>query len=335
MPRPRLSKEEKELRKKAAQVKWQRKVGIRQGSPPPIVLAHRPVTRSVSAESQPAIQEASSTLSGPIRAPIAPVQSQSTSIQKGREDSFVPILDNDDDDFNNLGGDEDGPLEDEDLSEGEEIPDIETSTTRKGKEKALPAIQESNAGESRPTRSHRGDDEHANQSSEDDEDSDIEQSTRRKGKGRALPTTEELVANANALTSSRGRQGHDQPPIRQDEAEDPHLVSEEEDEQTDDPILLFMRAPRTLPPVDDDSSSDEEPQIRQLDDDDDLDINLVNANDADIEPEPEGVEEPADQDLLAAQLGAHRETGIDIIKAFAQQLISFHGCSHEEYKAQL
>ena len=73
MPRPRLSKEEKELHKKATQVKWQRKVGIRQGSPPPIVLAHWPITRSVSAKSQPAIQEASSTLSGPIRAPIAPV----------------------------------------------------------------------------------------------------------------------------------------------------------------------------------------------------------------------------------------------------------------------
>ena len=122
MPRTRLSKEEKELRKKAAQVKWQRKVGIRQGSPPPIVLAHRPVTRSVSAESQPAIQEASSTLSEPIRAPIAPVQSQSTALQKGREDSFVPLLNNDNDDFNNLGGDKDRLSKDEDLSKDEEIP---------------------------------------------------------------------------------------------------------------------------------------------------------------------------------------------------------------------
>ena len=204
MPRPRLSKEEKELRKKAAQVKWQRKVGIRQGSPPPIVLAHWPVTRLVLAKSQPAIQEALSTLSGPIRALIAPVQSQSTSIQKGREDSFVPILDNDDDDFNNLGGDEDGPLEDEDLSKGEEIPDIEISTTYKGKEKTLPAIQESNASKSRPTQSHRGDDKHANQSLEDNKDSNIKQSTRHKGKGRALPIIEELVANANALISSQG-----------------------------------------------------------------------------------------------------------------------------------
>jgi hypothetical protein len=100
-------------------------------------------------------------LSEPIRAPIAPVQSQSTALQKGREDSFIPLLNNNDDDFNNLGGDEDR------LSKDEEIPrdkapsssypynqvsaigeqsasntesNIETSTTRKGKEKALPAI---------------------------------------------------------------------------------------------------------------------------------------------------------------------------------------------------
>jgi hypothetical protein len=359
MPRTRLSKEEKELRKKAAQVKWQRKVGIRQGSPPPIVLAHRPVTRSVSAESQPAIQEASSTLSEPIRAPIAPVQSQSTALQKGREDSFVPLLNNDDDDFNNLGGDEDRPSEDEDLSEDEEIPrdkapgssypynqvsatgeqsasdtesDIETSATRKGKEKALPAIQESNTGESRPTQSHRGDDEHANQSPQDNEN-EIKQSTRRKGKGRALPTTDELVANA--LISSQGQQGHDQPSVRQDGAENPHLVSEEEDEQEDDLIRVFMRAPHTPPPIDDDYSGDEEPPIRRLDDNDDLDINLVNADNRDTEPEQEGDEEPAEEDLLAARLEAHRETGIDIIKEFTQQLISFHGCSQEEHEAQL
>jgi hypothetical protein len=42
--------------------------------------------------------------------------------------------------------------------------DIETSATHKGKEKALLAIQESNTGESRPTQSHRGDDEYINQS---------------------------------------------------------------------------------------------------------------------------------------------------------------------------
>jgi hypothetical protein len=81
-----------------------------------------------------------STLSGPIQAPITPVQSQSTSIQKGREDSFVLILDNDNDDFNNLGEDEDGLLEDKDLFKGEEIPNIKISTTCKGKEKVLPVI---------------------------------------------------------------------------------------------------------------------------------------------------------------------------------------------------
>ena len=210
--------------------------------------------------------------------------------------------------------------------------DIETSATRKGKEKALPAIQESNTGESRPTQSHRGDDEHANQSPQDNEN-EIKQSTRRKGKGRALPTTDELVANA--LISSQGQQGHDQPSVRQDGAENPHLVSEEEDEQEDDLIRVFMRAPHTPPPIDDDYSGDEEPPIRRLDDNDDLDINLVNADNRDTEPEQEGDEEPAEEDLLAARLEAHRETGIDIIKEFTQQLISFHGCSQEEHEAQL
>jgi hypothetical protein len=103
----------------------------------------------------------------PIRAPIAPVQSQSTALQKGREDSFIPLLNNDNDDFNNLGRDKDYLFKDEDLSKDEEIPrdkapsssypynqvsaigeqsasdtksDIEISATRKGKEKALPAI---------------------------------------------------------------------------------------------------------------------------------------------------------------------------------------------------
>jgi hypothetical protein len=108
------------------------------------------------------------------------------------------------------------------------------------------------------------------------------------------------MANANALTSSRGRQGYNQPLIRQDEAEDLHLVSEEEDEQMDDLILLFIRTPHTLLPVDNDSFSDKEPQIRQLDDDNNLDINLINTNNTDIKPKPEGVKEPADQDLLAA-----------------------------------
>ena len=159
-------------------------MGIRQESPPPIVLAHRPVTRSMSAESQPAIQEALSTLSEPIRPPIAPVQAQSTSLQEGREDSFIPILDDDDDDDSNLGrdaeyifdsgfipGDEGDPPKDEEPPSDEALgsshphngvsaaskqsssdseSDIEPSTTRKGKEKVLPTIQESNAAASRP-----------------------------------------------------------------------------------------------------------------------------------------------------------------------------------------
>jgi len=52
MPRLKLSKEEYKLRRNAAEKKWERKVGIRQGSPPPIVLTHRPVTRSQSVETQ-------------------------------------------------------------------------------------------------------------------------------------------------------------------------------------------------------------------------------------------------------------------------------------------
>jgi hypothetical protein len=58
----------------------------------------------------------------PIRALITPVQSQSTALQKGREDSFIPLLNNNDDDFNNLGGDKDRLSKDEDLSKDEEIP---------------------------------------------------------------------------------------------------------------------------------------------------------------------------------------------------------------------
>jgi hypothetical protein len=79
---------------------------------------------------------------------------------------------------------------------------------------------------------------------------------------------------------------------------------------------LFIRAPHTLPAIDDDYSGDKEPLIRRLDDNNDLDINLVDASDIDTEPEQEGVEEPAKEDLLAARLEAYRETGIDIIKEF-------------------
>jgi hypothetical protein len=141
----------------------------------------------------------------------------------------------------------------------------------------------------------------------------------------------------SALISAQGRQGHGQPPVRQDKAKDLRLVSEGEDEPEDDPLRLFMRAPRSLPPIDDDYSGDKEPPIHRLDNDDDdnLDINLVTTDDTDIEPEQEGGEEPAREDLLAARLEAHRETGIDIIKEFAQQLVSFYGCSHEEHEAQL
>ena len=73
MPRLKLSKEEYKLRRNAAEKKWERKVGIRQGSPPPIVLTHRPVTRSQSVETQlviytqPRLEPASThTLSTPV-----------------------------------------------------------------------------------------------------------------------------------------------------------------------------------------------------------------------------------------------------------------------------
>jgi hypothetical protein len=41
---------------------------------------------------------------------------------------------------------------------------------------------------------------------------------------------------ADALIAAQGRPGHDQPPIRQNEAEELCLISEEEDEQEDDLI---------------------------------------------------------------------------------------------------
>ena len=77
------------------------------------------------------------------------------------------------------------------------------------------------------------------------------------------------------------------------------------------------------------------PSIRRLDDNDDLDINLVNTDNEDTELKQEEVEELAEEDLLTARLTAYRETGIDIIKEFTQQLISFYNCSQEEHKAQL
>jgi hypothetical protein len=76
--------------------------------------------------------------------------------------------------------------------------------------------------------------------------------------------------------------------------------------------------PYTPPPIDNNYSGDEEPPIRCLDDNNDLDINLVNANNKDTKSKQEGDEEPAKEDLLAAQLEAYRETGIDIIKEFTQ-----------------
>ena len=103
---------------------------------------------------------------------------------------------------------------------------------------------------------------------------------------------------ADASIAAQGRPGHDQPPVRQDKAEEPCLVSEEEDEQEDDPIRLFICAPHTLPAIDDDHSGDEEPPIHCLDNNNNLDINLVNANNIDTEPKQEGVKEPAKEDLL-------------------------------------
>lgn len=166
-----------------------------------------------------------------------------------------------------------------------------------------------------------------------DEESNIKQSTRRKGKGRALPIIGELMADA--LIAAQGRLGHDQPLVRQNKAEEPYLVSEEEDKQEGDPIRLFIYALHTLPAIDNDYSSNEEPLIHRLDSDDDLDINLINADNGDIKPRQEGVKEPAKEDLLAAWLEAHCKTGIDIIQEFTQQLVSFHGCSHKEYKSQV
>jgi hypothetical protein len=77
-----------------------------------------------------------------------------------------------------------------------------------------------------------------------------------------------------------------------------------------------MCAPCTLSAIDDDHSSDKEPLIRRLDDNNNLDINLIDASDIDTKPKQEGVEEPAEDDLLAARLEAYYETGINIIKEF-------------------
>jgi hypothetical protein len=123
MPRPRLSKEEKELRKKAAQIKWQHKVGIRrQGSPPPIVLTHRPVTRSQSVEMQPAIR-ARSTLkpastqalptsvlpllrasleaaAEPELEPVEQEEPEEEQVSIGSEDPFQPLFGDDTPPFN-------------------------------------------------------------------------------------------------------------------------------------------------------------------------------------------------------------------------------------------
>jgi hypothetical protein len=56
MPRLKLFKKEYKLRRNAVKKKWERKVRIRQESPPLIVLAHRPVTRSQSVKAQPVVQ---------------------------------------------------------------------------------------------------------------------------------------------------------------------------------------------------------------------------------------------------------------------------------------
>jgi hypothetical protein len=315
MPRPKLSEEEYRLRRKAARKKWECKVGIRQESPPPLVLAHRPVTRSMSAESQPAIQEGLSTLLEPIRPPIAPVQSQSTSLQEEREDSFVPALDDNDDDFNNLGGDADYPFDsgfipgDEgDPSEDEEPPsdealgsshphnhisaaseqsssdsesDIETSTTRKGKEKALPMIQESSTSESRPTRRSQGDDAPSNHSLDDDEDFEQAEGTDPK--------------------DIWSRQSYRFP--------SEHKGSEEEG--------LAASGPATF---------------RRPDNDEDPDIIPRDIDDKGEDSEIEVIDEEDDEALLAAQLQAEGRPGVNIPQGFAQQLISFHGCSHERHQ---
>ena len=79
---------------------------------------------------------------------------------------------------------------------------------------------------------------------------------------------------------------------------------------------MFIYTPYTPPPIDNNYSGDEEPPIRHLDNNNNLDINLVNTNNRDTEPEQEEDEEPAEEDLLAARLEAYYETGIDIIKEF-------------------
>jgi len=137
MPRPpRLSEEERKIRAKASRRKWERKVGIRQGTPPtapaaPAVNpAHRPITRSRSADVQLATQEQPPPLLEPSQSHGLP-SSQPTSLQNGRGESLAPALD--DDDFNALGGDidyisnsgfvagdQDDPPEEEEEEEEEE-----------------------------------------------------------------------------------------------------------------------------------------------------------------------------------------------------------------------
>jgi hypothetical protein len=362
MPRPKPSTEEKKLRKKAAQVKWQRKVGIRQGSPPPMVLAHRPATRSVSrgritptpslSHRRPAkinyeaeeeneddnedfnvkgkhaeeatLPEASSSLSEPIRPRISPVQppiSLALVLNTPPTLSFVPAFNDDKSDTISRGdadyicdsgfipGDKYDPSEDESLHPDEALrsslppdrlpttceqdssdieSDIETSTTRKGKEKALPMVQESGAGESSAIRAPPGNNTPSNQGLDlDDEDSS----------GQA---------------------------------------------EGDDPKDIWSRRDYCFP-VDHEDSEDSDlaasgpASFRRLDGDEDPDINPRDVDDEGEDSEVEVINEQSDEAddeaLLAAQLQAESRPIVNIPREFAQQLISFHGCSQERHLA--
>jgi hypothetical protein len=89
---------------------------------------------------------------------------------------------------------------------------------------------------------------------------------------------------ADALIATQSRLSYNQPSVRQDEAEELYLVSEEEDEQEDDFIRLFICAPYTLPAINNNYSGDEEPPIRRLDNNNNLNINLVDTSDINTEP---------------------------------------------------
>jgi hypothetical protein len=331
MPRPpRLSEEERKIRAKASRRKWERKVGIRQGTPPtapaaPAVNpAHRPITRSRSADVQLATQEQPPPLLEPSQSHGLP-SSQPTSPQNGRGESLAPALD--DDDFNALGGDidyisnsgfvagdQDDPPEEEEEEEEEEPlynkglgsghphncvsaaseqgssdteSDIETSATHNGTEKALPAIQEGHAAEPRREESLQRDDELANQSLEDG-DSD-------------------RVGGIDPLEFWS----------RRDYRFLPELEHEDEDEE--------------------DLAASEPATFRRIDDDEDPDINPRDIDDAGEESEVEVIaeedNEADDEALLAAQLQADSQPEVNIPREFARQLISFHGCGHERHQA--